>query len=82
MTVKHILNIPFGCLCKIFKPRNDQAIYKPRRTRGRGVEKATCCCISAFVSLPTVEHTMLQGAIKKELENSRLKKNSQIKHLF
>lgn len=36
----------------------------------------------SFVSLPTVEHTMLQGAIKKELDNSRLKKNSQIKHLF
>lgn len=47
-----------------------------------GKKKATCCSISAFVNLPTVEHTMLQGVIKKELENSLLEENSQIKHLF
>lgn len=45
-------------------------------------KKATCCSISAFVNLPTVERTMLQGVIKKELENSLLEENRQIKHLF
>jgi hypothetical protein len=39
------------------------------------------CSISAFVNLPTVERTMLQRVIKKELENSLLEENSQIKHL-
>lgn len=54
----------------------------PDALREEKKKKAPCCSISAFVNLPTAERTMLQGVIKKELENSLLEKNSQIKHLF
>lgn len=45
-------------------------------------KKATCCSISAFVTLPRAERTKLQGVIKRELENSLLEENSQIKQLL
>lgn len=45
-------------------------------------KKATCCSISAFVNLPAVARTMLQGVTKTELESSLLEENSRIKHLF